>query len=103
MTEFLSRMGLQREILSIVNSRAWSENLFGLSQSAISRWQIANRVSEDSEQLALIVAASTTLRFLATKSQDQVSTEYERIADDARVAARALKAHFEQVTHDGDD
>jgi hypothetical protein len=97
MNEFVNRMAVQREILAIVNAREWDENLFGLSQSAISRWQAINHIPPDAVELQLIVSASQALSFLATKSQDQISAEYERVSNDARAAARALRGHFERA------
>jgi hypothetical protein len=73
----------QREFLKIINAHAWaSEPLFGLSQGAIDRWSSANRLMQSDRIVALVERAGDALYFLANKSQEQVSSEYQRASND---------------------
>lgn len=78
MDEFISRMATQRYALNIVNSEMiLTEKLFGLSASAIERWTLTNRLDPSSEVILLLKRISSELFFMATRSQEPVSTEYE--------------------------
>lgn len=81
-SEFADRMSAQRALLQVVNSRAWHEELFGLSSQAISRWTDRNGMSSDSEVVTLLRSASERLSFLANRSQMQVSEDYRRVSHD---------------------
>lgn len=78
MDEFVDRMATQRHVLNVVNRKvALTENLFGLSSSAIERWALANRLDPSSEMVHLLRRISSNLFFMATRSQEPVSGEYE--------------------------
>ena len=78
MDEFVSRMATQRYVLNVVNREiALAEKLFGLSASAIERWVLANRFDLSSEIIRLLRKISSELFFMATRSQEPVSAEYE--------------------------
>ena len=78
MDEFVGRMATQRHVLKVINGRISStEKLFGLSSNAIERWAIANRLEPTSEVVRLLRRISSELFFLATRSQEPVSAEYE--------------------------
>lgn len=78
MDEFVSRMTTQRRVLDIVNSRLeLHEKLFGLSSSAIDRWAATNQLGPSSEVVELLKNISSELFFMATRSQEPVSSEYE--------------------------
>jgi len=78
MDEFVSRMATQRHVLNVVNLKVPSnEKLFGLSAKAIERWAISNRIGQESEIVRLLKHISSELFFMATRSQEPVSTEYE--------------------------
>lgn len=78
MDEFVGRMATQRHILNVVNRKVSStEKLFGLSSNAIDRWAVANRLEPTSEIVSLLRRISSELFFLATRSQEPVSAEYE--------------------------
>lgn len=94
MTEFVNRMAAQREVLTAVNEHQRSEELFGLSAAAIHRWVSANQISPTSLEVRLLTAVADALNFLATRSQDQVSSDYERVADEVRSLSARLRAHF---------
>ena len=85
MDEFVGRMATQRHVLNVVNRRASHEKLFGLSSCAIERWAVANRLEPTSEIIRLLKRISSELFFMATRSQEPVSAEYElqrqRISD----------------------
>lgn len=78
MDEFVGRMATQRYVLDIVNSKIeLQEKLFGLSSSAIERWAVTNRFDISSEVVRLLKSVSSELFFMATRSQEPVSSEYE--------------------------
>ena len=91
MTEFGDRLHAQREILRVVNSVAWHEELFGLSNQAIRRWSEQNRVPPQSDLVRHLHVASDRLGFLANKSQTQVSDDYRRAWRDMQSATRELE------------
>lgn len=78
MDEFVSRMATQRHVLNVINSRVTTrEKLFGLSAHAIDRWIAANQLGSSSGLSALLKTVSSELFFMATRSQEPVSAEYE--------------------------
>ena len=78
MDEFVGRMATQRHVLDIVNSKLeLQEKLFGLSSSAIDRWAVTNRFGPSLEVIRLLKSISSELFFMATRSQEPVSSEYE--------------------------
>lgn len=78
MDEFIGRMVTQRHVLNVVNKKVRvHERLFGLSASAIDRWAAVNQLGPSSELVTLLKKVSSELFFMATRSQEPVSTEYE--------------------------
>ena len=78
MDEFANRMALQRHVLNVVNRNVdVTEKLFGLSSSAIERWMLANGFDPSSKVVSLLKQISEELFFIATRSQEPVSAEYE--------------------------
>ena len=78
MDEFVGRMATQRHVLNVVNEKVRSrEKLFGLSLSAIDRWAAVNQLGPSSELVTLLRKVSSELFFMATRSQEPVSAEYE--------------------------
>lgn len=78
MDEFVSRMATQRYVLNVVNQKVDStEQLFGLSSSAIDRWALENKFEPTNEVVRLLRQVSSELFFMATRSQEPVSAEYE--------------------------
>ena len=80
MFEFNQRMTTQRNVLRIVNSHKWSEELCGLSSHAINRWVTANDGNVDNQIEMLLREIASQLFFLASKSQEQVSDHYKQIS-----------------------
>jgi hypothetical protein len=92
MDEFTNRMTAQRHILAIINeSFQATEELCGLSESAISRWVEVNRIEPFSEVVRLLRRAADLLFFLATKSQEQVTEEYEARIHEVALVTAALR------------
>lgn len=92
MDEFVSRMATQRHVLEIINSKlVLEEKLFGLSSSAIDRWVKANQIGS-TEIVQLIKNISSELFFMATRSQEPVSAEYEVRKTKIIKAVNSLKA-----------
>lgn len=78
MDEFVGRMATQRHVLNVVNRRvSYTEKLFGLSSIAIERWAVANQLEPKSVIVRLLRQISSELFFMATRSQEPVSAEYE--------------------------
>ena len=77
MTEFNNRIAAQRDVLLIVNSVRWREELYGVSSGALDRWMRTNGVESTSKLAHLLVEVASKLFFLANKSQEQVSDEYK--------------------------
>lgn len=95
MDEFVSRMDTQRHVLNLINRKAaYAEKLFGLSSSAIERWTVANRIEPTSDIVRLLRRVSSELFFMATRSQEPVSEEYEircqRIVDSVLALENAV-------------
>ncbi len=95
MDEFVGRMATQRHVLNVVNRKvASTEKLFGLSSNAIERWAVANRLEPTSEIFRLLRQISSELFFMATRSQEPVSAEYElqrqRIIDSVSALENAV-------------
>lgn len=89
MSEFNNRISAQRDILSVVNSGQWTEELFGLSSGAIDRWVSVNSLGKTTDLVILINEAAGKLFFLSNKSQEQVTEEYKHLS--AEVAALTRK------------
>jgi hypothetical protein len=91
-SDFNNRMEAQREFLKEVNSRAWpAEQLSALSEGAIQRWITVNRLESRDEIVLQVKNAGEALYFLANKSQEQVSEEYQRRSNDFATILRRLK------------
>ncbi len=54
-----------------------NEPLAGLSEKAIKRWAVVNRIEEQSAAFQLLAQISGSLFFLASQSQEQVSSKYQ--------------------------
>ncbi|MEG3617286.1 hypothetical protein V5T82_02350 [Magnetovibrio sp. PR-2] len=81
MTEFANRIDTQRDILKSVNSFDWeNEPLMSLTQKSIDRWSSANGMNSETALVKLLVATSKKLFFLANKSQEQITQEYEELS-----------------------
>ena len=76
MHEFNNRIQAQRHVLQIVNSRAWKEELCGMSSKAIDRWASANKIEARCRLVILLRTVADELFFLANKSQEQITDEY---------------------------
>jgi hypothetical protein len=90
-SEFNDRIAAQRSILRAINSVSWdAEPLLGLSRRAIDRWITMNRIEVNSPLAGLVAAASSKLFFLANKSQDQMSEEYQLVQSEIIAARDAI-------------
>ncbi len=97
MSEFNDRMSIQRHIVQIINSKTRGpEALFGLSSKAIERWLTNNMIDRSSAISRLLTSVSSTLFFLAAKSQEQVSDEYKVLTAD--IAGMIKKIEMEIST-----
>lgn len=92
MDEFVSRMATQRRVIDIANSRlVFDEKLFGLSSGAIDRWAVNNQLGPSSQVVVLLKNISSELFFMATRSQEPVSNEYELRKENIIEAVTALE------------
>ncbi len=80
MIEFNNRIDAQREILTLVNRGRWKEELYGLSNGAISRWIRVNDIDPFGDLPRAVLASADKLFFLANKSQEQVTNEYRLLS-----------------------
>ena len=97
MSEFVNRMAAQRRLVRVVNAHPWIEELFGLSLPAINRWAGANQLRRESAEVDLVMAAAEALSFLATRSQEQVSADYEHVCAEVTRLTLHLEKHFEAL------
>jgi hypothetical protein len=89
--EFNDRIAAQRAVLRVVNGVQWNtEPLLGLSRKAIDRWIARNRIEMDSRVVSYVTTVSSKLFFLANKSQDQISEEYQLIRSEIIAACDAI-------------
>lgn len=82
MDEFNNRIAAQREILIIINSKKWNEELFGLSTGSIDRWLNLNNINHISKISILLKDAAEKLFFLANKSQEQITNDYKLLSQE---------------------
>lgn len=80
MSELNNRIDAQREILSLVNTKNWKEELYGLSGGAIDRWIRVNTIHRSAELYIAVYEAADKLFFLGNKSQEQVTDEYRLLS-----------------------
>ncbi len=90
MSEFNNRISAQRDILSVVNSGQWTEELFGLSSGAIERWVSVNSLGKETDIVILINEAAGKLFFLSNKSQEQVTDEYKHLSAEVAALTRMI-------------
>lgn len=82
MSEFNNRISAQRDALKIVNgSGLFFESLMSLTEKAIERWSRSNQLDTHDPIITLLKSMSGTLFFLANKSQEQVTEDYEVLSD----------------------
>jgi hypothetical protein len=90
-SEFNDRIAAQRAVLRVVNGVQWkTEPLLGLSRKAIDRWIARNKIELDSVVAGYVTMISSKLFFLANKSQDQISEEYQLIRSEIIAACGAI-------------
>jgi hypothetical protein len=92
MSEFQNRIEAQRQVLAIVNSVGFREQLLGLSAKSLERWAGANFVTKDDAILEKLTAISGSLFFLATKSQEQITEDYSLLSRKVSALMKELRA-----------
>jgi len=97
MPEFKDRINAQREVLEIVNRQPANEELFGLSSKAIERWISVNHLDPNSDLVRLIRTISGRLFFLANKSQEQITEEYQGVASEIASLTARIKASLQTL------
>ncbi len=97
--EFNNRIDAQRDILSIVNSKNWKEDLLGLSSGAIKRWTDINGLTSNDIIVELIIASSEKLFFLANKSQEQITEGYRAISKEVFVITEKIREEINSIKH----
>lgn len=100
MSEFATRMDLQRSIINAVNESEQfpREELCGLSQSAIDRWSAINIVGAESDVYKLLIKLSETLRFIATKSQEPISDDLNALSKEVSSLMSRLQLALEKMS-----
>lgn len=98
MSEFNNRIDAQRQILRIVNSVGWrDEPLFGLSGKALERWVSRNGLHPETPLVRLLHTAAAELFFLANRSQEQVTEEYQTHAHALGLVVPRIAAEVAQM------
>jgi hypothetical protein len=97
MTEFNNRIAAQREVLLAVNSVHWREELYGMSSGALDRWVQANRLNRSSKLVSLLAEVAGKLFFLANKSQEQVTAEYQLHSSEVYELSKAIRLEVQQI------
>lgn len=96
--EFNNRIAAQRELLKIINRKAWPvEDLFGLSAKAIDRWVRANQLNPQAALVRMVIAVSNKLFFLANKSQEQISEQYQIVRSEIAMACRDIERELGSI------
>lgn len=73
------RIDMQREILSIVNSRmVLKEELCGLTEKSVDRWISVNKIDRDAEVCQVLMSIHKSLFFIAVHSQDGIVKENDK-------------------------
>lgn len=78
-SDFKNRIDTQRNILDIVNSHSWNEELYGLSNLAIKRWE-NNNPNINKVIINKLIEISDNLFFLGAKSQEQITEDYRNLS-----------------------
>ena len=90
--EFNNRISAQRELLKVINRKSWpAEDLFGLSAKAIDRWVRANQLNPKAALVSMVVAVSDQLFFLANRSQEQISEQYQLVRSEIAAACHNIE------------
>ncbi len=90
--EFNNRITAQRELLKVINRKSWpAEDLFGLSAKAIDRWVRANQLNPQAALVRMVVGVSNKFFFLANKSQEQISEQYQLVRSEIVAACRDIE------------
>jgi hypothetical protein len=98
MSEFNNRISAQRDALKIVNrSGLFVEPLLSLTEKAIDRWDKNNKVDAYDSIIILLKSMSGTLFFLANKSQEQITEDYEDLSD--KVSKQLSDLELEVANH----
>lgn len=98
MTEFNNRIAAQREILLAVNSSRWCEELYGMSSGALDRWVRVNSLDRSSRLVNLLLEAAGKLFFLANKSQEQITAEYQLRSDEVSGLTEKIRVEVTQFS-----
>ena len=96
MDEFVGRMATQRHVLEIINTRLETgEKLYGLSSKAIDRWAADHQLAPQAKILQMLKHVSGELFFMATRSQEPVSEEYELRRKNILDAVSAIERYLQ--------
>lgn len=77
MNDFINRVDAQRKVLALINARQWKhEELFGLSEGALRRWELVNGLDPSTDLSVSLRNVSVSLQSLANKSQEQITGDY---------------------------
>jgi hypothetical protein len=97
MSEFQNRIDAQRQVLALVNTSGFREELSGLSAKSIERWASANFVAKEDAVFRKLTEISGSLFFLATKSQEQITEDYSLLSR----KVSALMNELRELMRDG--
>lgn len=100
MSEFNNRISTQRKVLKIVNGTGiYKEPLFSLTEKAINRW-ISDNVITNEVLISLLKSISSTLFFLANRSQEQITDEYSVLSDEIDKQLVSLQLELNNILNE---
>lgn len=91
MSEFQNRIDAQREVLAVINTAGFREELLGLSAKSIERWATATFVAKEDALFKKLTEISGNLFFLATKSQEQITEDYSLLSRKVSALIKELR------------
>jgi hypothetical protein len=98
MSEFSNRVETQRDSLKVINCLGlYREPLFSLTGKAIDRWVTNNQIDGKENFVILIKEVSEKLFFLANKSQEQVTEDYQNLSKDVSILIGKIKTEMAKL------
>ncbi|WP_397600539.1 hypothetical protein [Silvanigrella sp.] len=97
MKEFNKRSIIQRKFLKLINSSVLikNEELYSLSEEAIERWIISNKINRENNIILLIYKASEKLQCIANKSQESITNGYNLAIEDIEIIYQTMFKEIE--------
>lgn len=99
MDEFLNRVNAQKKVLRLVNQIQWTgEQLISLNEKTIKRWVKTNHLLDEDAIVKAVWSCSELLFTLATRSQEQISEEYQNNETAFRMTIKTLESEVKKFS-----